>query len=46
MRYLKAAVVAEKWGMTERRVTMLCREEKIGGAKKEGKYWLFQRVVT
>ena len=45
MRYLKAAVVAEKWGMTERRVTMLCREGKIGGAKKEGKYWMIPETA-
>jgi len=45
MRYLRASVVAEKWGMTERRVTMLCRGEKIAGAKKEGKYWMIPETA-
>ena len=40
MQYLRASIMAEKWNMTERRVTMLCRDGKINGAKKEGKYWM------
>ena len=39
MRYINTAMAAEQWKMTERRVTMLCRDGKISGAKKEGKYW-------
>ena len=31
---------AEGWGVTERRVTGLCKEGKIEGAKKEGRSWL------
>ena len=30
---------AEKWQMSERRVTMLCRNGKIPGANKDGKTW-------
>ena len=31
---------SEKWELSERRITMLCREGKIIGVKKEGKLWL------
>ena len=31
---------AEEWGVTERRVTGLCKEGKINGAVKEGRSWL------
>lgn len=31
---------AEQWGLTERRVTGLCKEGKIEGAKKEGRSWM------
>ena len=33
----KAALL---WGVTERRITGLCREGKINGAEKKGKSWL------
>ncbi|MBP3611513.1 MAG: AAA family ATPase [Lachnospiraceae bacterium] len=45
MRYMNSAAAAEQWKMTERRVTMLCREGKISGAKKEGKYWLIPETA-
>ena len=40
MKFIDVHEAAEKWEMTERRVTMLCRDGKIEGAKKEGKLWL------
>lgn len=30
---------AERWNLTERRVSALCKEGKITGAKKQGKCW-------
>ena len=39
MRYIDVHEAAAKWEMTERRVTMLCRDGKIAGAKKTGKLW-------
>ena len=45
MRYLKATILAEKWGLTERRITMLCRTGKISGAKKEGKFWMIPETA-
>ena len=35
--YIKEA--ARRWGLTERRVSSLCKEGKISGAKKEGRSW-------
>ncbi len=40
MNYSDVHSVAEKWGIPERRVTFLCREGRILGAKKNGKTWL------
>ena len=40
MKVIQVREAAQKWDMTERRVTMLCRDGKIKGAKKEGKQWL------
>ncbi|MCQ2446490.1 MAG: hypothetical protein MJ141_06385, partial [Clostridia bacterium] len=40
MDYLNVHETAEKWGASERRVTLLCREGRIFGAKKTGKTWL------
>ena len=31
---------SELWQLDERRITNLCREGKIIGAKKEGKHWM------
>ena len=38
--YLSVRQAMEKWHMTDRRVTALCREGRIPGAKKTGKTWL------
>ena len=40
MIYTDVRETAKKWQMTERRITMLCRDGKIPGAKKDGKSWL------
>ena len=40
MEYVDVRSAAERWKMTERRVTALCRNGRIVGAKKEGKLWL------
>ena len=38
--YMNVKEAAKCWGLTERRVTGLCRENKIPGAVKQGKAWL------
>ena len=40
MNYLDVKQTAEKWDVPERRVTALCRNNRIIGAKKEGRNWL------
>ena len=39
MEYMEVHEAAARWGMTERRVTALCREGRILGAVKYGKLW-------
>lgn len=40
MEYLTTAEAAEKWGITRRRVVVLCTEGRIVGAIQKGKIWL------
>ena len=40
MEYLSALDVALKWGISKRRVQILCIENRITGVKKVGNMWL------
>ena len=40
MNYMDVKAAASKWQLTERRITTLCRDGRIEGAKKEGGVWL------
>ncbi len=40
MEYIKASKAAEKWGISPRRVRMLCAEGKIEGAIQKGKLYM------
>jgi len=40
MEYIDVKKAAERWSLTERRITALCRNGKISGAKKENGLWL------
>jgi len=40
MNYMDVKTAASKWKLTERRITSLCRDGRIEGAKKEGGVWL------
>lgn len=40
MKYITAKEVAEKWGITPRRVQILCATDRIKGAIKFGKSWM------
>ena len=40
MEYLTTSEVAEKWGITARRVVVLCQEGRIDGAVKKSRMWL------
>lgn len=39
MRYLSISQTAEKWGIKQRRIRVLCQEGRIPGAFKMGAYW-------
>lgn len=40
MEYLTTVEMAEKWGITSRRIGVLCAEGRVSGAIKKGKTWL------
>lgn len=40
MDYVSAEQIANEWGVSSRRVTVLCSESRIPGARKLGKVWL------
>lgn len=39
MEYLSIKQTSEKWGISVRRIQVLCAEERIPGATKIGSYW-------
>lgn len=40
MEYLTTIELSEKWGISSRRIGILCAEGRIEGALKKGKTWL------
>ncbi len=40
MEYLTTTEMAEKWNITRRRITTLCKEGRIEGAMLKGGTWL------
>ena len=38
--FFTAKQFSEKWGISERRIIKLCKEERIAGAIKNGMVWL------
>lgn len=40
MEYLTTSEVANKWGISQRRVSKLCKEGRVQGAILKGKTWL------
>jgi len=39
MEYLSIKQTSEKWGISVRRIQVLCVEDRISGATKIGSYW-------
>ena len=39
MKYLSVPQTAERWGISSRRIQILCNEERIPGAVKNGNRW-------
>ena len=40
MKYLSTFEVAEKWGISPRRVGILCNNDRIPGAQRAGGRWI------
>ena len=40
MEYLSIREMSKKWDIKERKITALCRDEKISGMRKIGKEWM------
>ena len=40
MNYLSIRQTSEKWGISARRIALLCEQERIEGVIKKGKTWL------
>ena len=43
MEYMSCAEAAGKWGISERRVQILCSENRIPGVSKLGYMWLIPK---
>ena len=46
MDYITTKEVAEKWGITERRVQVLCRQGKISGVFRLGWAWAIPKEAA
>ena len=42
MEYSTTAEMADKWKISQRRVSVLCKEGRVGGAVLKGNMWLIQ----
>ena len=40
MEYLTTLEMSEKWGISARRIALLCEQGRISGVVKKGKTWL------
>ena len=38
--YMTVKQAAEKWGISDRRVRILCAEGKVSGVTREGRSWM------
>ncbi|MDD3051349.1 MAG: DNA-binding protein [Candidatus Cloacimonetes bacterium] len=39
MEYLSITQTSEKWGLSKRRIQVLCQDGRLPGAMKVGSYW-------
>ncbi len=40
MEYLTTVEMSERWGISSRRIALLCEQQRINGVIKKGKTWL------
>lgn len=46
MEYITTQEAAEKWGISKRRVQILCRQGRIEGAIRMGVFWVIPKETT
>ena len=46
MNFLTTVEMSEKWGISSRRISLLCTQGRIEGAIKKGKTWLLPEDVV
>mgnify|MGYP000771716517 CR=1 FL=1 len=46
MEYMSCPEAAEKWGISERRVQILCKQNRIPGVSKIGYMWLIPKSAV
>ena len=39
MEYMSITQTSEKWGLSKRRIQVLCQDGRLSGAMKVGSYW-------
>ena len=45
MKYLSTTQAAELWGISSRRVALLCEQDRINGAQKAGNNWIIPETA-
>lgn len=45
MKYLSATQVSALWGISARRIALLCEQGRINGAQKAGSMWIISEDV-
>lgn len=45
MKYISTTEAAEKWGLSRRRVAILCKEDRIEGAQRAGQTWIIPEAA-
>lgn len=45
MEYISAKQTAQKWGVTVKRVQVLCKENRIPGAARVGRTWIIPNTA-
>lgn len=40
MEYISTQQASEKWGISSRRIQILCNENRVPGAQKVGRVWI------
>lgn len=46
MNYITTAEMSKIWGISSRRISLLCSQGRVPGAEKKGKTWLLPKDVA